>query len=122
MADVFSLQKNLVVNNKQLVYKGIFKVDEIFSLVNKVVKEKGYSKNEKKSEETVTTSGKKLVLELRPSKIVTNYITLMIKIKISLENVQEVVEEIDDQKRKVDKGDILISFDSWSITDYEHKH
>lgn len=121
MSNRFSLQKNLVVNNKQIVYSGIFKSEELFSLVNKVLDEKGYSKNEKRSEETVTPSGKKLYLELRPSKIITNYITLMIKIKISLENVTEEVKEVKGQKRKFEKGDVVISFDSWSITDYEHR-
>jgi len=117
----YGLQKNLVVNNKQLVYTGIFRSEELFPLINRILEEKGYAKNEKRSEETVTASGKNLYLELRSSKIVTDYITLMIKIKISLENVVEEVKEIDGKKRKFDKGDVVISFDSWSITDYENR-
>lgn len=117
----YSLQKNLVVNNKQIVYKGIFKADELFSLVNRSLEDRGYSKNEKRSEEMVTPSGRKMYLELRPFKIVTNYITLMIKIKFNFENVTEAVKEIDGQKRRFDQGDAVISFDSWSITDYESR-
>ena len=110
-------EKNLVVNNKELTYSGIFRVDDIFTTINKALEAKGYTKREKKSEELVTPLGRLLSLELRPYKEVSNYMTLMIKIKIALDNVTETVED----GKKFQKGDVHISFDAWSLTDYEHR-
>lgn len=115
------VEKNLVVNNKELVYQGIFRVDELFSAINRALEEKGYTKCEKKSEELVTSAGRMLFLELRPYKVISEYITLMIKIKITLDNITDVKEEINGHKVMFQKGDIKIAFDSWSLTDYQSK-
>ncbi len=120
MADIsFTVEKNLVVNNKEFRYSGIFLADEIFSQVNAALEEKGYTKQEKRAEEKVTPTGRKLYLELRPYKIVTNYINLMIKIRITLDNVTEHTEKKNGVPRKFDKGDVHVAFDAWSITNYE---
>ena len=115
------VEKNLVVNNKELIYQGIFRVDDLFSAINKALVEKGYTKSEKKSEELVTSAGRMLFLELRPYKVITEYITLMIKIKITLDNITDVKEEINGHKIVFQKGDIKIAFDSWSLTDYQSR-
>lgn len=115
------VEKNLVVNNKELVYQGLFRVDGLFSAINKALEEKGYTKSEKKSEELVTPAGRMLFLELRPYKVITEYITLMIKIKITLDNITDVKEEINGHKIVFQKGDVKIAFDSWSLTDYQSK-
>ncbi len=114
-------EKNLVVNNKELVYKGIFRVDELFSALNKALEEKNYTKREKKSEELVTPLGRLLQLELRPYKVMTEYITLMIKIHVTLDNVTDVVLKRNAVKEKFQHGDVHIAFDAWSLTDYERR-
>jgi hypothetical protein len=111
--NLFSVEKNLVVNNKEIIYKGPFKADELFSTINKALESKGYIKNEKKSEDLVTPEGRALILELRPYKEVTNYITLMLKIRVTLDNVTE--------EEGIQNGDVNVIFDAWSITDYEHR-
>ena len=115
------MEKNLIVNNKELNHGGFFIVNEIFSTINRAIEERGYTKKEKRSEETVTPSGKYLYLELRPFKVVTNYITLMIKIKINLNHITETVKEIDGKKTIFQNGEVHIAFDAWSLTDYEHR-
>lgn len=116
---MFHGEKNLVINNKELKYSGIFVADEIFSVINNALGDKGYIKTEKKSEELVTPAGKMLFLELRPYKEKTHYATLMIKIKIVLDNVTEIIREVDGVKKKFQQGDVVIAFDSWLLTDYE---
>ncbi len=114
-------EKNLVVNNKEIVYKGIFRADELFSALNQALEERKYTKREKKSEELVTPVGRLLQLELRPFKIMTEYITLMIKIRVTLDNVTEVVLKRNAVKEKFQQGDVHIAFDAWSLTDYERR-
>ncbi|MDP3734499.1 MAG: hypothetical protein Q8R37_04680 [Nanoarchaeota archaeon] len=110
-------EKNLVVNNKELNYKGIFRSDELFSVINKALTVRGYEQREKKTEELVTESGRRTSLELRPFKAKANYIFYMIKIKILLDNVTEARED----QQKYLKGEVSISFDSWLMTDYQHR-
>lgn len=111
-------ERNLVINNKELVYKGIFRADELFSAINRALEEKGYEKREKKTEEIVTESGRKTYVELRPFKEKTNYAKFVIKIKITLDNVNEKVETINDVKRKYHLGDVEVLFDAWILTGY----
>ncbi len=112
------VEKNLVINNRTIVYKGIFRVDELFKTINKALEALGYQKQEKKTEEVVLPAGKRTYVELRPFKAKTNYVTLMIKIKITLDKIIEVVKEVDGVKRKFQQGEVVIGLDAWSVTDY----
>jgi hypothetical protein len=114
-------QKDLVINNRELNYKGLFRLDEVFSTINQAIEKRAYKKKEKRSEETVTEEGRKVEIELRPFQVVADYVTLMIKIKIIADNVQEKSEVVNDQKRLFQQGDLKIIFDSWSLTDYENR-
>lgn len=116
-----SCEKDLVINNRELKYKGIFRSDEIFSAINRALEEKGYEKREKKTEELVTEMGKKTYIELRPFKVKANYLALMLKIRINLDNVVEVVEKIGGAKEKFQQGNVNIFFDAWTLTDYEQR-
>ncbi len=114
-------EKNLIINNRELKYSGVFRADELFAAINRAIEERGYEKREKKSEETVTEEGRETYIELRPYKEMSEYATLMLKIKIHLKNTTEAVEEVHGQKRKLQKGDVLIVFDAWSLTDYQSR-
>lgn len=114
-------EKNLIINNRELKYRGIFRYDELFSVINQALEERGYQKREKKSEELVTEKGKKIYLELRPFKTKSSYITLMIKIKIALNYLTETTEKLEGRKRSFQQGDVLITFDAWTMTDYEQR-
>ena len=114
-------ERLLVINNRQLKYKGIFKIDELFIALNRAMEERGYEKREKKSEEMVTETGKKFHLELRPIKSITHYGKTMIKIKLDLNNIVEIADDLKGEKRVFQKGDVLVTFDSWVLTDYDHR-
>ncbi|MBI2146468.1 hypothetical protein HYU22_03950 [Candidatus Woesearchaeota archaeon] len=114
-------EKDLIINNRELKYSGIFKAEELFAVINRALEQKGYTKREKKTEETVMEGGKRTYVELRPFKEKSNYTLLMIKIKITLSDVTEKVAELHGQKKKFQKGDIEIVFDSWLMTDYESR-
>jgi hypothetical protein len=114
-------QKNLVINNRILKYKGLFRVNELMPTINRALEERGYTKREKKTEELVNELGKRTYVELRPLKTKTKYIKLVLKIKLTLDNVTQVVEEIKEEKKNFDKGDILVAFDAWVLTDYGHR-
>tara|TARA_Y100000034_G_C6767265_1_gene342082 strand:+ start:50 stop:646 length:597 start_codon:yes stop_codon:yes gene_type:complete len=114
-------QRNIVVNNKKFTYKGIFRSDELFRHINKLLEERGYEKREKKTEQLVTEQGSKFHMELRPFKDKVAYVRLMIKLKIDIDNITHVVEEREGVPLGFDNGQITVSFDSWVLTDYENR-
>lgn len=115
------VEKDLIINNRQIKYQGLFKYSELFNVINDALIDKGYTRNEKKFEETINEQGKMLYLELRPTKIKTKYMTLKIKIKVNLLNITEKVQNINNHKDLYQNGSILIAFDSWLITDMEQR-
>ena len=114
-------ERNLVINNRELVYKGIFRVDDLFQEMNHALEERGYTLREKKNEELVTETGRKTFVELRPFKVKTNYITFLIAIRITLDNVTETKEMVAGERKKFQKGDISLIFDAWLMTDYQRR-
>ncbi|MDP3698418.1 MAG: hypothetical protein Q8R47_02425 [Nanoarchaeota archaeon] len=113
------VEKNLLINNKKIVYHGVFRTSELLSVIHHAIEERGYGKSEKKNEELVTPEGRLLQLELRPSKSVSPYLQLMIKIRITLDTITETMKEVSGVKQKYQQGDVLIAFDAWSITNHE---
>ena len=111
-------ERRLVINNRVLSYTGIFHISELFSRINSALVEKGYTLREKRNEEVVTENGRNIFLELRPYKEMSDYILLLIKIRITLRNVTEQVQTLDGQTYRFDKGDVEIAFDAWSYTDF----
>ena len=111
-------ERDLIINNRVLKYKGIFLVDDLVSTINRALEFKCYEKKEKKTEEVVTEYGRKTEIELRPFKEKTDYARYMIKLRITLDKVTESIEKVNGGNKKFQKGEILINFDSWLLTDY----
>src|SRR3989338_505032 len=112
-------EKTLVINNREIKHSGVFYIEELFNLVNKCLVERGYNKQEKKSEETVSPEGRKIYIELRPFKDKTNYIHLVIKIKFYFEGIKDVVKTIEGEKKSLQEGKASIVFDAWYMTDWQ---
>ncbi len=114
-------EKDLIINNRQLKYSGIFHARELFAVINRALEERGYTKREKKTEETVSETGKRTYVELRPYKEKSNYVVLMIKMKVNLKDITEKIEEAAGRTQKYESGKVEIVFDAWSMTDYESR-
>ena len=114
-------EKELVINSRELKYSGNFRGDELFSTINKALEERGYIQREKRSEETVTESGRNSYVELRPYKMRTNYLALMVKIKVVLRNITETLERKNGTSKTLQQGEVSLAFDSWILTDYQYR-
>ena len=112
---------NLLINNRELKHKGLFIVDEVFQTLNRALEEQGYTKREKKTEETLTAHGRQTLIELRPYKEKTNYVLLMQKIRINIHTEKETVSDIKGYKQKFQEGEITFIFDAWMLTDNENR-
>jgi len=113
------VEKELVIDGLELNYTGLFKLSTLLRTIDELLAEKGYSKNEKHREERVRPSGKSFVMELRPTRTMSAYESVMVKMRITISDINEVEVIIDNKKRNVEQGTIHIIFDGWTSTDYE---
>ena len=98
------VEKNLIINGRTINYKGIFSNDELFNTINRALEERGYTRKIKKQEELVTESGKKSYFELRPYKVKNFSLTLMIKIKITEDNIIEEKQAVNTLNKNYQNG------------------
>jgi len=113
------VEKTIVINGRTINYKGIFSTDELFNVINQTLEERGYTRKIKKQEELVTESGKRSYFELRPYKVKSHSLTLMIKIKITEDNVIDEKQSVNHVTKNYQNGNLTIVFDSWVLTDSE---
>jgi len=114
-------EKKIVVDHLTIEYNGLYDINELYSLIDEYLKEKGYNKFEKRNIEQITASGKHIELELSPWKTVSDYAKIWMKITILMTNVKEVEVEKDGIKVKLNQGNVHIVIDGYVQTDYENR-
>lgn len=112
-------EKNLLIDGLELHYEGLFDVNELLKAIDRYCADRGYSKSEKRRTQKVTASGRELSMEMRPTKVKTEYQTFRIKIRLHITNITDVEVLRGKAKTKLNKGDVTMIFDAWSITDYK---
>ncbi len=115
------VEKRPVLEHEQIVYEGIFSVKELSKTLFGWMSDKGYAPIETRAQESVTKTGKHIELELEPYKKFTDYAKSVIRIHLTGHNITDVEITKDGHKKKMQKGKVVITFDSWLETDYEHK-
>jgi hypothetical protein len=111
----------LVVDKERLEYEGLFDARELYALMDHWMRDKGYWLIEKKHTEAVKPEGRYVEFEFEPYKKFTDYAKSIIKIRMTLHDIKDVVVEKDKTKRKLQEGKVLILFDGILETDYEHR-
>lgn len=114
-------EKNLIIDGLTISYQGIFDFKELFSLMERILEQRGYQIYEKRSEENLDEKGRNAYYEYRPIKKINEALSLMIKIRITTQQIREVTKEIGKLKRYLQEGKIEIIFDGIVITDYENQ-
>jgi hypothetical protein len=114
-------EKRLIIDQLRLNYSGIFNLQELYKMIDGWLYEKGYDKYEKKNEEQVLETGRKIEVEIRPWKKTTDYAKNEIRLRIFVDNMTDIEVDRDGKKIKMHKGDIQMIFDAFLETDYEHR-
>jgi|GEM_PF-365530 len=113
------VERKLIVEDLTLGYEGYFEAAELYRMINGLIRAKEYDPVEVRNFEYVGEKGKTIEMELLPYKKITEYAKYEIKIKIRMDNVTEEVIEIDNIKKKINKGKVKIIFKAFFTTDYE---
>ena len=115
------VERRIVVDHMKLTYEGLFDVHELYMLIDTWLYEKGYDKREMVNQEHIKPDGKFIELELQPWKKITDYARHVIKMRIRMFHIQDVVMEQDGRNVKLQRGTVTIVFDGYLDTDYENR-
>lgn len=107
------------VKTEKIVYEGIFKLPEVYKLINDWAKDKDYVLVEKKCLESVTEKGKNVECEFEPFKKLTDYAQSKVNVKVAAFDCTEVEVKKDKKRQKFSKGRLEINVDAYLETDYE---
>jgi len=114
-------EKKLVVDQMKLNYEGIFDLNGLYRTIDAWFYEKGYDRYEQKNYEQVLPTGKDIEIELLPWKKTTDYFKNILRIRMKFVNVKDVEIEKQGVKLKLQQGRIMMIFDAYLESDYEHK-
>ncbi len=112
---------NLVLEQLKIEYSGLLSVKELYQIINKYFRDKGYDWREIRHHEYVSEKGKYVEMELQPWKKVSDYAKNEIRLYITIFNLKDVVIEKDGEKIPMQRGDLKIVVDAFLVTDYENR-
>ncbi len=115
------VEKRPVIEHEQVVYEGVFSVKELYKALYGWMSDKGYAPVEKRTHESVTKAGKHIEVELEPYRKFTDYAKSVIRIHLTCHDLADVEVAKDGHRKKMQKGKVVLTFDSWLETDYEHR-
>lgn len=114
-------ERRLVVDNLRLSYEGLFNLNEMYLIMDRFFKERGYDRLERKNYEHVEKDGRQIELEIGPWKKISDYAKIQTNHIIVIKDMKDVVIEVDGRKMNMNKGRILISFNAYLETDHESR-
>ena len=113
-------ETQIVVDGKRLEYEGLFDPKELYAVIDELMQQHSFDKNEFMNSEHVYKDSKQLDMDLRPYKKFSDYVKAEIKIRIKATNLKFVEVEKNNVKKKYYHGKIKIVFVTYLITDYEN--
>ena len=110
-----------LIDGKSLSYEGVFNIKELYRIVDTWFRDRGYDKQELKNWEDVSENEKQIVLEIVPTKRVSDYAKIDIRVFMIFSKLSELDIEKDNIRYKMNKGRAEFYFDAYVVTDYENK-
>jgi hypothetical protein len=114
-------ERRIVVDNLVLQYEGLFEIKELYLMIDKWLRQKGYDKWEKRNHEHVLKDGRFIEFELEPWKKISDYAKIVISMYIHMLNIKEVTVKKDNVDVKMNQGRVRIRFIGFLVTDYTNK-
>jgi len=114
------MEKEEVIKER-LDHTGIFSFADFYSYAALWMKDNKYGVAEEKYSEKLSGNAKNISIEWKATKDVSDYFKNEIQIKIDGEKLVEVEAEIEGEKRKMDKGKILMEIKAITIRDPQGK-
>lgn len=114
-------EKKLVIDQMKLDYTGLFDLNGLYRMIDAWFYEKNYDRWELKNYEQVLPGGKDIEIELLPWRKITDYFKFIIRIRMKFTGVKDAEIDKEGVKIKINNGKLLMIFDAYLESDYEHK-
>jgi hypothetical protein len=111
----------LLIEDKKIVYTGLFRVDELYNIIRKNLGNRGYFVIEAKNQEDILENGKQVLIEMMPIKTISDYSKGKMRITIWLKGVKDKTVTVDGHKQKYQQGEVNLVFFAMHETDYKNK-
>ena len=102
-------------------YSGLFKVRDLYKLIDDWCMERGYDKSEKLHSENVSEKGKDIVMVAEALKKISDYAKYVIEVSLSMNNVTEVVVKKKGKSERFNQGDVSVEMTGYYVTDYANR-
>ena len=110
-----------VIDHRPLSFEGYFRPQDLFQVIRKFLKERGYFPLEYKNFEEVFEQGRQITIELRPFHQISDYVKKEMVLRINMYRLKEETIEIDGVKRRYQHGKVSFVCDAHLITDLKAK-
>ena len=84
-------ESKILVDGKSIKYNGLFRLQEIYALIRRFYRERGYYMIEKVNDEQLLENGKQVLVELDPQKKYNHYAQGRIKTKIFIKGLVLII-------------------------------
>lgn len=115
------VERLVLVNHQKMNYEGIFSLQEIYSVIDKLIKNNSYTKREITNTEVVKKDGRFITIIIEPWRRLSDYAKSVITIKMVFENIKDVEIKKEGIQTKVNQGEATIIFNACLETDFEHR-
>ena len=114
-------EKDLVAKEK-VEYSGIFLFSGLYGFAHSWLKDKeDYNVGEYKYSEKVSGNSREIAIEWAASKKMGDYFKAEIKVEFKVTDLTDVEVEIDGNKKRMNKGKVVVEFKGALIKDYSSK-
>ncbi|MFC1768399.1 hypothetical protein ACFLZX_01420 [Nanoarchaeota archaeon] len=110
-------EKKLLVDELRLSYSGVFEVKEFYKFLDDWIDHHGKEKEIKKNNEEISESGKNILYEIEIWSVPAEWYKQVIRVRALMSDVTEIIIEKGHGKKRMNKGNVLIIFDTFQETD-----
>ncbi|MFO7711353.1 MAG: hypothetical protein R6V53_06305 [Candidatus Woesearchaeota archaeon] len=114
-------EREVIVNKKRINYEGLFDSKGVYKIIEDYFDGLNYDKVEKKNIEVVKPEGKYVEILLEPYKKISDYIKVIVKIRMIISDLKEIEIEREKKKVKINQGNLQIIIDGYYETDHQNK-
>lgn len=110
-----------LIDGKSIMYTGLFRMDELYSIIRKFVTERGFFALERKNQQDVLEQGKQIMMDVDVINQFNHYAMGKITLIIHVFHLKDKEVTVNNHKQKYQHGELQITFSTYLETDYRNK-
>ena len=116
-------ERRAIVSGRVLRHSGLFNAKEMYDLIDQWFADQGFSdRDELEHLEKIYKNRKQVEIFYQPSKKVSDYVKIELRLLITISNLVRKVVELDGRSVGLNEGDLEITFDGYLSTDLEYRY